>query len=141
MANVKYVIQDREDNELSSFIAKKLGEFNTPLYGEANRQELNCFSFAKDNKEPVAGLIGHTCWGWLYIRLLWVNEEYRKTGIGRELMAKAESTAKGRNCQFSYIDTFNPKVKKFYESLGYSLFCELKDFPPGHQRYFLKKQL
>jgi len=40
-------------------------------------------------------------------------------------------------------DLFTPlhETLSFYKQHGYQVFGELQDFPPGHQRYFLTKQL
>jgi len=37
--------------------------------------------------------------------------------------------------------TFRGNFPNFYKQHGYQVFGELQDFPPGHQRYFLTKQL
>jgi GNAT superfamily N-acetyltransferase len=52
--------------------------------------------FVRDEKAVVAGLAGETYCGWLFIRYLWVSEDLRGCGIGRELMARAEARARDR---------------------------------------------
>ena len=47
--------------------------------------------FAREGESIVAGLAGETYSGWLFIRYLWVSDALRGGGIGRELMAGAES--------------------------------------------------
>ncbi|WP_225893993.1 GNAT family N-acetyltransferase [Atlanticothrix silvestris] len=44
----------------------------------------------------VGGLVGETQWGWLFISHLGVLDTLRGQGYGRELMYKAEQTAKER---------------------------------------------
>jgi hypothetical protein len=39
------------------------------------------------------------------------------------------------------LDTFSFQAPDFYKQHGYQVFGELQDFPSGHQRYYLKKQL
>jgi ribosomal protein S18 acetylase RimI-like enzyme len=89
----------------------------------------------------VAGLIGETYLEWLYISHLWVTEALRGQGYGRKLMLNAEEVGKQRNCYHVYLDTFSFQALGFYESLGYEIFGVLEDFPPGHKRYFLQKNL
>jgi GNAT superfamily N-acetyltransferase len=91
--------------------------------------------------EIVGGLVGKTHWGWLFISHLWVLDALRGQGYGRQLMLKAEQTAKERGCDRSYLDTFSFQALGFYERLGYGIFGVLEDFPPGHKRYFLQKQI
>jgi hypothetical protein len=53
----------------------------------------------------------------------------------------AEAEARQRGAQHAYLDTFSFQAPGFYKKHGYQVFGELQDFPPGHQRYFLTKQL
>ena len=56
-------------------------------------------------------------------------------------MEVAEAEARQRGAQNAYLDTFSFQAPDFYKKLGYQVFGELPDFPTGHQRYFLKKEL
>lgn len=98
--------------------------------------------FIRDtNSQIVAGLVGQTHWGWLFISHLWVAESLRGQGYGRELMLKAEQEAKKRHCGHAWVDTFSFQALGFYERLGYEIFGVLKDYPQGDKRYFLQKQI
>jgi hypothetical protein len=46
-----------------------------------------------------------------------------------------------RGCHSAWLDTFEFQARGFYERLGYSCFAELRDYPPGFARYFMKKAL
>ena len=96
--------------------------------------------FARDGESVVAGLAGETYSGWLFIRYLWVSDALRGRGIGRKLMAAAESKALERGCHSAWVDTFSFQAPGFYSKLGYAVFGEL-DYPPGHKRFFLQKRL
>ena len=91
--------------------------------------------------EVVGGLLGEIYWDWLHIDILWVHETLREHGYGRKLMATAEREATARGCGSAFLDTFSFQALPFYERLGYEVFGELADYPPGHRRYFLKKSL
>jgi len=39
------------------------------------------------------------------------------------------------------LDTFSFQAKYFYLKQGYEIFGTLKDFPKGHERYFMFKDL
>jgi GNAT superfamily N-acetyltransferase len=96
--------------------------------------------FIRNEGEVVAGLAGETYCGWLFIRYLWVSEDLRGCGVGRELMAQAEARARDRGCHSAWLDTFSFQAPGFYQKLGYEEFGRL-DYPPDHQRHFLKKRL
>jgi GNAT superfamily N-acetyltransferase len=89
----------------------------------------------------VGGLWGRTVFGWLVVELLFVPEPLRRTGVGAELMARAESEAVARGCHAACLDTFEFQARGFYERLGYRCFGELGDFPAGRSRYFMRKTL
>lgn len=89
----------------------------------------------------VGGLLGETFWNWLHVDDLWVHESYRQAGVGKQLMARAEAEAIQRGCLHAYLDTLDFQAPDFYHKLGYTIWGVLDDFPPGHQRIFLKKDL
>jgi GNAT superfamily N-acetyltransferase len=95
------------------------------------------------NTEGVlqGGLLGHTHWTWLFVSHLWIAEPQRSQGYGRSLLIRAEEEAVTRGCSHAHLDTFDFQARGFYEGLGYALFGQLADFPPGHTRYFFHKAL
>ncbi|MGC2619782.1 MAG: GNAT family N-acetyltransferase, partial [Acidobacteriaceae bacterium] len=94
-----------------------------------------------DSGEVIGGLWGSTSYGYLHIDMLIVPESLRGTGLGSRMMQQAEDEALRRGCHGSYLETFDFQARGFYERLGYKVFGQLEDTPPGHTRYFLKKSL
>src|SRR5262245_38839380 len=82
--------------------------------------------------DGVGGQFGATMWGWLMIDSLWVSEDLRGQGLGRHLLAEAESIAVTRGCRGSWLGTFDFQARGFYERNGYVVFAELPGFPAGH---------
>jgi len=72
---------------------------------------------------------------------MWLKEELRGRGYGHQLLLLAEEEGRKRGAKQVYLDTFSFQAPDFYKKHGYEVFGELHDFPPGHQRYFLTKQL
>jgi GNAT superfamily N-acetyltransferase len=87
----------------------------------------------------IGGLSGLIYWDWLFIDALWVDAAARGQGVGRSLMAKAEQHAVTQGCHAVWLDTF--QAKGFYETLGYTPFGTLEDYPEGQTRTFLRKRL
>jgi GNAT superfamily N-acetyltransferase len=97
--------------------------------------------FAREEEERiVAGVAGETYAGWLFIRYLWVSDGLRGQGVGRSLMAAAESRALERGSHSAFVDTFSFQAPGFYPKLGYEVFGEL-DWSPEFKRVFLRKRL
>lgn len=117
----------REDH---NFIDEGLGAYNA--------------TFLADNRYSYfgirAGLIGYCYAGWLFVNLLWVHEQLRRERIGQTLLAEAERHAIEFGCHSSFLDTFSFQGPSYYPKFGYREFARL-DYPPDHQRIFLKKQL
>ena len=97
------------------------------------------------NGRIVGGISGSTSYGWLLVKLLWVNQELRETGIVRALMAEAETRTKALGCHGDWLDTSSEHAHAFYLRLGYSDFGELSNGlsndPIGHRRWFMQKAL
>jgi ribosomal protein S18 acetylase RimI-like enzyme len=99
--------------------------------------------FLRDEKGTIVGGVHgkYGSFGWLYISVLWVSEQFRGNGYEARLMDCIEQEAIKNGCINAYLDTFSFQAPEFYKKLGYKIFGELEDFPVGHSRFFLKKRL
>jgi GNAT superfamily N-acetyltransferase len=97
----------------------------------------------KNNEgEVIGGILSNIgYWGGLEIRILWVNEDYRKSGIGTRLLIEVEKQAKLKGALVSILDTFDFQAKNFYLKNGYSICGQIDDFPLGHKKFYLQKRL
>lgn len=121
-------------------VSKGLEQHSVNLTPPYEKQELGVFVRDGDGN-LLGGLTGSTLWGWLYIKLLWVDDGQRGTGLGRRLVQSAEEEAVRRGCFAAYVNTFSYQAPDFYEKLGYQVFGQLDDFPQGYQRVYLNKRL
>jgi GNAT superfamily N-acetyltransferase len=116
-----------------------LGAYNAPFLADSRYSYFGFF--VRDGSDKVrAGLIGNCYAGWLFINLLWIEDELRRGGIGTGLIAEAERHAVEFGCHSSWVDTFSFQGPDFYPRLGYREFARL-DYPPGHERIFFRKRL
>ena len=98
--------------------------------------------FLRDEHGKLAGGVwGYVNWNWLFVGLVWLEETCRGGGYGQQMMTAMEEAARQRGCQYAHLDTFSYQARPFYEHLGYTVFATLDDYPPGHQRFFMKKAL
>lgn len=91
--------------------------------------------------QAVAGIAADVCGGWLMVHALWVDETQRGQGLGQALLADAEQLARALGAHAATLDTFSWQAEGFYLKQGYTVFGRLQDFPPGHQRLYLRKPL
>ena len=136
---MKIEIADSPDEALRRAILAPLVAFNEALAGPSGHLPL-ALALRDEKGEICGGLWGSTAYGWLYTQMLIVPEEARGQGFGRELMRAAEAEALRRGCTHAWVDT-QFGGRGFYERLGYTVFGELADYPPGFRRTFLRKSL
>lgn len=117
-----------------------ISNYNKEQAGDDKGKSL-CFVLQTPEQEVVGGVIGATHWDWFYVDLMWIKEDLRGRGYGHRLLTLAEQEARQRGAKKAYLDTFSFQAPEFYKNHGYQVFGELLEFPPGHQRYFLTKQL
>jgi GNAT superfamily N-acetyltransferase len=120
-------------------VSARLGAEVAQRFGPRDEQPLTLVM--RRRGALAAGLNGASHWRWLYIRQVFVAPEFRRQGLGRRLMAQAESEARGRGCIGVYLDTFEESAALFYERLGFSRCGRIENFPPGGARVFLRKTL
>ena len=121
-------------------IGRGIRNYNKQQAGD-NKFQRVCFALQTSGEEIVGGVLGEVYYGWLYVDLLWIKDELRGKGYGQRLMELLENEARKLGAKNVYLDTFSFQAPDFYKRLGYQVFGELPDFPTGHQRYFLTKQL
>jgi ribosomal protein S18 acetylase RimI-like enzyme len=126
-------------NEID-FINLALKKFNDEKVGSDNHELLNIVEY-DENKNIIAGILGGTYWGWMHIDILWVDENFRKKGIGTQLLKAAEEEAIKRGCHSVHVDTMSWQAPVFYKKNGYTIISELNDIPQGNKKYHLIKNL
>jgi GNAT superfamily N-acetyltransferase len=132
-------VEDEPEAAALEALPQALEDFNESQWpGHAPWRPLGIF--IRDAETIVAGLSGETYCGWLVVKYLWVRDDLRRCGVGRELMAQAEARATERGCHSAWLDTFGFQARGFYEKLGYVEFGTL-DYLPMHKRHFMKKLL
>ena len=121
-------------------LGKMLNAYNEAKAGPLDHQRM-FFSVRDADGALIGGLMGSTYWGWLFVSVLFVDEACRGTGIGGDLLARAEALALERGATHAYLDTFSFQAEPFYASRGYEVFGSLDDFPRGHGRAWMRKAL
>lgn len=135
-----FTLLHAESEEVRRAIRAPLIEFNARHAGDGEQQPL-LIPLRDSDHAIIGGLSAVTADDWLYIEHLFVPSRLREQGLGRRMMACAESEALARHCHSSWLGTLGFQARGFYERLGYNCFAELPDHPRGHSLYFMKKSL
>jgi GNAT superfamily N-acetyltransferase len=94
---------------------------------------------ARDGVRLIGGICGSVYWDGLEIDILWVEADYRGSGIGAQLLAEAEKFGRENGAVISFFKTV--EAKGFYEKQGYHAYGILEDRPIGSLLYHMKKRL
>lgn len=122
------------------YIREALNQFNKDAVGDDGHTPINIVKY-DGNGNIIGGILGGTYWRWLYIDILWVQENHRKKGIGSALLYEAEKEAIRKGCHHVHLDAMSWQASDFYTKHGYSVIGVLPDIPNGNQKHLLMKVL
>jgi GNAT superfamily N-acetyltransferase len=117
-----------------------INSYNEQQAGDDKSKRV-CFALQGPDDEIVGGVIGVIYWDWFCIDLMYLKEAYRNQGYGHRLLTLAEEEARNLGAKHVHLDTFSFQAPNFYKKHGYKVFGELDEFPAGHQRYYMTKEL
>ena len=131
---------ENTESQKSQIIGDLIRSYNLSKREVAESEPLNLY-VEDDSGELMAGLVAETFGNWLEIEYLFVKEDLRGQGIGSQLLQRAESEAKKRNCRFAFVNTYQFQAPAFYQKHGYQKVFTLKDYPCTGQRHYYQKDL
>ena len=137
-------IESNPSAEEKSLIGKNLEAYNFSCVPQLVPEKwISCSLIARNEKQEIVGgiLANLGYWGGLEIGVVWIREDCRKTGIGTKLLLQVEEKGTANGGSVAITDTFDFHSLDFYLKNGYEVFGELENFPAGHARYYLKKNL
>ena len=115
-------------------------QHNVAMTGDSHFSQTTLFLRGSDGTVQ-GGLLASSWGGRMYVTAVWVAEEYRGQGYGRQLLTHAESEARAAGCRGIDLGTFSFQGRPFYEKQGYAVTAVIEDFPPGHQFFLMRKDL
>ena len=96
----------------------------------------------EDGGRLIAGLDACiTAFKILYVSTVFVDEEYRRKGIGTRMIREMEKRAIAMGVNTVRLDTFNWQGKEFYEALGYQCAGHYDNAEDGYSEYFFFKRI
>ena len=136
---MEYKIIDIDEEDLE-IIENKLDEYDKNYISYRLSGEIS-IGIKIDNK-LVAGANGcMTAFKILYVSTVFVDEEYRRNGLGAILIKEVEKRAKELGANMIRLDTFNWQGKDFYISQGYEQVGFYENEEDGFEEYFFIKRI
>ena len=131
---------ENKESHKAQEIGNLIRSYNRSKREAAESEPLNLY-VEDEYGEIMAGLVAETFGNWLEIEYLFVKEELRGQGIGSQLLQRAESEAKNRNCRYVFVNTYQFQAPAFYQKHDYQEVFTLKDYPCTGQRHYYQKDL
>ncbi|MBC9873256.1 GNAT family N-acetyltransferase [Macrococcoides bohemicum] len=121
----------------NDYIHQKIKEYNEP-----NWRDRKLFNFnIEDNGKVIAGIVGESTFSTIEIEFLFVDESYRKHGLGTKLLTYVEEKGRREGLKHVYLNTFSFQASKFYEKHGYKLLFNIDNCYGDIGQYFYWKDL
>ncbi|WP_409293072.1 GNAT family N-acetyltransferase [Peribacillus sp. SCS-37] len=141
MQNV--IISNDESPEAEQFINRKMYEFNAAHFDESlhgRYRKVNLF--VKDEEGGIlGGILCEICWDWMEVKYLFIEDEKRKSGLGRRLLSEAEKVAAEKGCTYIKLDTLSFQAFDFYRKMGYQEYGRIENAGGKFSHHYLKKDL
>ena len=142
---MQYEVKPLTDED-EAYIGKMIGEYAyrmaPPEPGTPEEESGIVFKAEDENGTVVGGCVVNVHeWGRAVLAKLWVDERYRRHGLGSMLIRAAEGAAKERGCTYMCLGTMDYMARPLYEKHGYRVFTLRKDIPRGHEYYSMSKRL
>ena len=97
--------------------------------------------FVRNNGVVVAGAVGRTEYGRLFVNNLWVSEDHRSQGLGAGLLHHLECEANRLGCDSAMIETLNDRVAGLYSRCGYRTIATVNSYVGPFNRHIMLKVL
>lgn len=94
-----------------------------------------------DGIEFVGAAVVQIVWEQLHIKYLFINEKYRRQGIGKQLVEHAVKFGEQCGCDFAFVETMTFQAPEFYQKLGFTIEFLREGYAKNTGVYFLKKDL
>jgi GNAT superfamily N-acetyltransferase len=120
------------------FVVNGVDNHNIAVTGQSAYYPVQYYLRGADD-EVLGGLLGDIWGDWLHIKFVWVAPPARGKGHAAAMVGLAEDYARKRGCHGAHLETFSFQARPLYEKLGYTVFGQIDDYPPGHTQFFLKK--
>jgi len=135
--NVNFAVNEKDRKSIGTL----LRNFNkAAMQSQAFRSPLEIIA-QDDRGKAIGGLYGYFVWSWLEINIVAIEEPFRKKGVGKALIQKAEEVAIQKEVFKIRLNTFEFQAPKFYERLGYKVVAIEEGFPEGYSTYHFHKIL
>lgn len=95
----------------------------------------------RDGERILGGALARIWGANCELQLLWVDDNARGQGLGKQLVERVEAHAAAQGCTLVYLSTFSFQAPGLYLKLGYETALSIDGFPGGVSKFMMRKQL
>ena len=129
----------RDSENIEKFVYQEYFKL-VPKVFDIDEEVTVCKKIVDKDGKLIAGCTGYIySWGGMYIDDMWVDEKYRRQGLGSQVFQAVEKVAEERGCHVIWLGTWDFQAKPYYIKHGYVVFSTLHECPVGHEDYGLYK--
>lgn len=132
---LRYVFNEQCQNDVVDALKKKLREYNASKIKDYNSRDY-FFGYYDENDNLIAGLYACCRLGKFHIDYLWVDESFRKTGLGTKLLKQAEEIAIKNKVLYIRLNSGTFQAPDFYLKNGYQIFAKLPILTNGNEEHY-----
>jgi GNAT superfamily N-acetyltransferase len=119
-----------------------IGGLNRHASERIGKQKYRQFAISlRDDGAIVGGIVGQVWMSVLFIKLFWIEEQFRGKDHGTRLIHAIEEEARRFGAARSYVDTMSFQAPGFYRACGYQEFGTIDGYPGGVTRHWFTKVL
>jgi GNAT superfamily N-acetyltransferase len=131
------IVTGDDKTELATWIREKLNSFNEKFLGPVRPSHFA--AVAKVGDEVVGGMVGVAVLDWLSIEAVFLDEKFRGRGLGAAMLLTLEEEAKRLGATRAFVDTTSFQAEGFYAKFGYKEWGRFREFAPGVDRIYMRK--
>lgn len=136
MTNYSFSPASSED---ATWIRENMDAYDAQFLPPENIREISIVA-RNEKGEKIGGILANTRYATVYINTLWIDERYRRKGIGKMLLGQVEEQAKQMGCVGAALGTWESfNARPFYEKLGYRVVSVSENSPSGQIGYWFNK--
>ncbi|MGN8224632.1 GNAT family N-acetyltransferase [Gracilimonas sp. BCB1] len=139
MKPAKLILFKNDPGEELEFAVDQLKKYNRSFTGPFESERFG-FIAKNDSGEVIGAVHGNTEWEWVFIKHLWVREDYRGMGLGSELMEAIIQEANKQGRYKYYLSTFEFQAPEFYKKLGFKIFGTWPQVSGNYDSFYLKRE-
>ena len=137
---IQYIKKENPTEEDINLVRNGLRTYNRKYWNDIKNNPF-LIKIEVGNDNFIGGAFFYIFGNWLEIEYVWIEEIFRKKGIGKRLIEEVEKLAIKEGCKKSCLNTFDFQARYFYEKQGYKVVYIQESIPKDNIRYYMEKDL